>query len=62
MIRIPLIDLDSGMNLYKIYNLLMYNHHIGKCIKYQLEETNLAINKDNKYATILTDMEFIRCT
>ena len=60
MIRIPLTDLDSGMNLYTIYNL--YNHHIGKSLKYQLEGTNLAISKDTKYATILSDMEFIRCT
>ena len=50
------------MNLYKIYNLPIYNHHIGKSLKYQLEGTNLAITKDNKYATILSDMEFIRCT
>ena len=62
MIRIPLIDLDSGMNLYKIYNLPIYNHHIGKSLKYQLKGTNLAITKDNKYATILSDTEFIRCT
>ena len=67
MIRIPLTDLDSGMNLYKIYNLPIYNHHIGKSLKYLLEGTNLAIAKDNKYATtlfeyvtILSDMEFIR--
>ena len=50
------------MNVYKIYNLPMYNHHIGKSLKYQLEGINLAITKDNKYATILSDMEFIRCT
>ena len=62
VIRISLIDPDSGMNLYKIYNLPIYNHHIGKSLKYQLEGTNLAINKDNKYATILSDMELIRCT
>ena len=62
MIRIPLTDLDSGMNLYKIYNLPIYNHHIGKSLKYQLEGTNLAITKDNKYATILSDTEFIKCT
>ena len=62
MIRIPLIDLDLGMNLYKIYNLPIYNHHIGKSLTYQLEGTNLAITNDNKYATILSDMEFIRCT
>ena len=53
MIRIPLIDLDSGMSLYKIYNLPIYNHQIGKSLQYQLEGTNLAITKDNKYASIL---------
>ena len=61
MIRIPLIDLDSGMNLSKIYNLPIYNHIIGKSLKYQLEGTNLAITKYNKYATILSDTEFIGC-
>ena len=48
VIRIPLTDLDSSMNLCKIYNLPIYNHHIGKYLKYQLEGTNLAITKDNK--------------
>ena len=62
MIRIQLIDLDSGMNLYKIYNLPIYNYHISKSLKYQLEGTNLAITKDNIYATILSDTEFIKCT
>ena len=50
------------MNLYEIYNLPIYNHHIGKSLTYQLEGTNFAIAKYNKYATILPDMEFIRCT
>ena len=62
MIRILLIDLDSGISLYKIYNLPIINHHIGKLLQYQLQGTNLAITKDNKYATIPLDMEFIRCT
>ena len=62
MIRIPLTDLDTGMNLCKIYNLPIYNHHIGKSLTYQIEGTNLAITKDNKYVTILSDTEFIRCT
>ena len=62
MIRIPLIDLDSGMSLFKIYNFPIYNHQIGKSLQYQLEGSNLAITKDNKYATILSDMAFIRCT
>ena len=62
MIWVPLIDLDSVMNLYRIYNLPIYNHNIGKSLQYVLEETNLVITKDNKYATILSDMEFIQCT
>ena len=62
MIRIPLIDLDSVMDLYKIYNLPIYNHHIGKSLQYLLEGTNLVIIKDNKYAAILSDTEFIKCT
>ena len=36
IIRIPLIDLDSGMTLYKIYNLPIYDHCIGKSLTYQL--------------------------
>ena len=62
MIKIPLTDLDSDMNLYKIYNLPVYHHDIGTSLKYQLEGTNLAVTKDNKYATLLTDTEFITCT
>ena len=41
------------MSLYNIYNLPIYNHHIGKSLQYELEESNPAITKDNKYATIL---------
>ena len=62
MISIPLIDLDSVMDLYNIYNLSIFNHHIGKSLQYLLEGTNLAITKDNKFAVILSDKEFIKCT
>ena len=62
MIRIPLIDLDFIMNLYKIYNLPICNQHIGKSLHYVLEGTNLEITKDDKYAATLSDMEFIQCT
>ena len=62
MKRILLIDLDSVMNLYKIYNLPIYNHNIGKSLQCVLEGTNLAITKDNKYAAILPDTEFLQCT
>ena len=62
MIRIPLTDLDSIMNLYKIYILPINNHHIDKSLQYLLEGTNLAITKDKKHAAILSDMEFTKCT
>ena len=45
MIRIPLVDLDSGMNLHKIYNLPIFHQNIGKSLKYQPEGTNLAITE-----------------
>ena len=61
MTKIPLANLDSGMNLYKIYNLPIYHCTISKSLKYQLGGTNLAMTKDNKYATILSDIEFIGC-
>ena len=62
MTRIPLTNLASVMDLYKIYNLSIYNHHIGKSLQYLLEGTNLVITKDNKYAAILSDMEFAKYT
>ena len=62
MIKIPLLDSDSTMTLYKIHNLPIYNSDIGKSLSYQLEGSNLAITKDNIYVTILTEAEFIQCT
>ena len=62
MIRIPLLDTDSTMALYKLYNLPIYNPTIGKSLSYQLEGSNLAITKDNNYVSILTEAEFIQCT
>ena len=62
MIRIPLLDTDSTMILYKVYNLPIYNPTIGKSLSYQLEGSNLAIIKDNNYVSILTEAEFIQCT
>ena len=56
------MDLDSVMNLYKIYNLLICNCHIGKSLQYILEGTNPAITKDDKYAAILSDTELVKCT
>ena len=62
MIRSPLLDTDSTMTLYKVYNLPIYNPTIGKSLSYQLEGSNLAITKDNNYLSILTEAEFIQCT
>ena len=35
---------------------------ILKSLKYELESNNLAITKDNKYATLLADTELLTCT
>ena len=35
---------------------------IEKSLQYELEGNNLAITKDNNYATLLTDTEFLTCT
>ena len=62
MIRIPLLDTDSTMTLYRVYNLPIYNPTIGKALSYRLEGSNLAVSKDDSYLTILTEAEFIECT
>ena len=62
MINIPLVDLDSSMTLCKIHNLPIFEPRIKKLLEYQIEGYNLAITKDNKYASLLTDSEFITCT
>ena len=62
MIMILLIDWDSVLHLYKIYNLPIYNHNIGKSLQYVLEGTKQAITKDSRYAAVLSEMEFIQCT
>ena len=62
MIRIPLLDTDCTMTLYKVHNLTIYNPTIGKSLSYQLEGSNLAITTDNNYVLILTEAEFIQCT
>ena len=50
------------MTLYKIYNLQIFHYEIGNSLIYNIEGNNLAVTKDNKYATILSDTEFIKCT
>ena len=62
MIRIPLIDHDSNMTLFQIYNLPIFNHDFGKSLKYRLVGNNLAVTKDQKYFVIFTESNFIRCT
>ena len=62
MLNIPLVDLDSSMILYEIHNLPIFEPRIKKSIEYQVEGYNLAVTRDNKYASLLTDSEFITCT
>ena len=50
------------MTLYKNYNLPIFNYEISKSLIYNIEGNNLAVTKDNEYATILSDTEFIKCT
>ena len=61
MIKISLIDLNSRLTLYQIYNFLIFQHEISKSLIYTTEGKNLVVTKDNKYATILSDGEFIKC-
>ena len=62
MINIALVELDSSMTLYKIHNLPIFEPSIKKSLEYTIEGYNLAVTKDNKYASLLTDSEFITCT
>ena len=62
MINIPLVDLDSSMTLYKIHNLPIFEPRIKKSLEYQIEGYNLAVTKDNKYASLLNYSKFITCT
>ena len=62
LIRLPLVDSDSSMTLYKVYNLPIFNQHIGNSLKYNLEGNYLAITNDRNYATIPSEYEFIECT
>ena len=62
MINISLMDLDSSMTLNKIHNLPIFESRIKKSLEYHIEGYKLAVTKDNKYASLLTDSEFITCT
>ena len=62
LIKIPLIDQDSSLDLYKIYNLPVFHPEINKEITYQIESQTLAVSSDRNYITIPTESEFIECT
>ena len=62
LVKIPLVDSQSALNLYKIYNLPVFNPQIGKSVKYNIERNSIAVSLDKSYATIPTDSEFLECT
>ena len=62
LVKVPLVDNQSSLSLYKIYNLPVYNPTIDKSIQYNFEGNSIAISSDRNYATIPTDSEFIECT
>ena len=62
LVKIPLVDNQSSLSLYKIYNLPVYHPKIDKSVKYNIEGNSIAISSDRKYATIPTDTEFMECT
>ena len=59
LIKIPLVDAESTMPLYKVYNLPIFHPHIGKSLQYNIEGNNLAITKDTDYVTLLSEAEFV---
>ena len=61
LIKIPLVDADSIMILYKIYNLPIFHPHIGKSLQYNTERDYLAITKDRNYVTLFSEAEFVEC-
>ena len=62
LIKLPLIDHDSSLDLYRIYNLPIFNPSLNKALTYQLEANTLAVSTDRNYATIPTESEFLECT
>ena len=62
LIKLPLIDHDSSLDLYRIYNLPIFNPSLNKALIYQLEANTLAVSRDGNYATIPTESEFLECT
>ena len=62
LIKLQLIDHDSSLDLYRVYNLPVFNPSLNKALTYQLEAKTLAVSRDGKYATIPTESEFLECT
>ena len=62
LIKVPLIDHDSSLDLYKVYNLPIFNPSLNKALTYQIETDILAVSMDSNYATIPTESEFLECT
>ena len=62
LIKLPLMDHDSSLDLYRIYNLPIFNPSLNKALTYQLEANTLAVSTDRNYATIPTESEFLECT
>ena len=58
LIKLPLIDHDSSLDLYRIYNLSIFNPSLNKALIYQLEANTLAVSRDGNYATIPTESDF----
>ena len=61
MIKILLINSDSSITVQNLQSP-NFHHEISKSLTYNIEGNNLAVAKDNKYATTLSDTEFIKCT
>ena len=62
LIRLPLVHCDSPMTPYKVHNLPIFNQHIGKSLKYNLEGNYLPITNERNYVTIPSEYEFIEYT
>ena len=55
LIKIPLVENDSRLELFKIYNLPVFNPEIGKSLMYNIESETIAVTLDRKtYAAFPT--------
>ena len=63
LIKVPLVENDSTLELYRVYNLPVFNPAIGKSLKYNIESETIAVTLDRKtYAALPTPSEFLECT